>query len=81
MNQELLIKWRHFTNTHIMNTTLGPKEPAQDGLPANFIKQFWRTLQAMWLSRNRIKHDTEAEGTTANTILLRGAITHEYTWG
>ena len=27
----------------------------------------------------RIKHDTEAEGTTANTILLRGAITREYT--
>ena len=47
----------------------------------NLIKQFWRILQAMWLSRNRIKHDTEAEGTTANTILLRGAITREYTRG
>ena len=37
----------------------------------------------MWLSRNRIKHDTEqTEGTTpANTILLRGAITREYTRG
>ena len=47
----------------------------------NLIKHFWRILQAMWLSRNRIKHDTEAEGTTANTILLRGAITREYTRG
>ena len=36
----------------------------------------------MWLSRNRIKHDTEqTEGTTpANTILLRGAITREYAY-
>ena len=49
----------------------------------NLIKQFWRILQAMmWLSRNRIKHDTEqTEGTTpANTILLRGAITREYAY-
>ena len=41
----------------------------------NLVKQLWRILQAMWLSRNRIKYDTEIEGTTANTILLRGAIT------
>ena len=47
----------------------------------NLIKQLWHILQAIWLSRNWIKHETEIEGTTANTILLRGAITREYTQG
>ena len=54
-----------------------PKEPTQDGLPTlsnNFGVSFRQC-------GNWIKHGTEAEGTTANTILLRNAIAHEYTWG
>ena len=62
---------------------IGSKRTGSRYWTTNLIKQFWRILQAMmWLSRNRIKHDTEqTEGTTpANTILLRGAITREYAY-